>query len=192
MRRFTILKAPLLATAAMTATAAAAQDGAGAANVAEVVAQGDDASKTNSAAADADRAVNAGIEIAGGYNENVYATRNRERDDFYLLAKPFVRADVGSSGTTATLRGEGDIARYAEQTSENYDDWLLGLDGRTRLDPGLSLIGGGDYRWAHESRSSPEAENGIEPTRYRRGLRLWGARRARAISAAPCRNDDAL
>ena len=38
-----------------------------------------------------------------------------------------------------------------------------------RLDEATSLFGGARYDWTHESRESPDAVNGINPTRYRAG-----------------------
>ncbi len=137
-------------------------------------AQGAPASDAQQSTGATDSAVNVGLGVDGGYNDNVYATRNREQGDFYLLAKPFASVNVGSGGTTASLRGEGEIGRYAELTSENYDDWLLAADGRARLNQDLSLIGGAEWRWDHEARTSPEAVSGLEPTRYQRGFGYLG------------------
>jgi hypothetical protein len=87
-------------------------------------------------AAQTSKGLNAGLEIGGGYDDNVYAIRNYEAADFYLTVRPFVRSKLGSGGTTLTLRGEGEIGRYADLTSEDYDDWTLGGDGRAaRVEP---------------------------------------------------------
>lgn len=118
--------------------------------------------------------LNAGIEIGGGYDDNVYATRNREEDDFHLTVRPFLKADLGATGTSLALRGEGEMGRYADLATENYEDWTLGGDGRARLSKDFSLIGGVEWRWDHESRSSPEAVSGLEPTQYRRGFGYLG------------------
>lgn len=118
--------------------------------------------------------VNAGVSIATGYNDNVYATRNREEGDFYALVRPFVRVDLGSAGTTLKLRGDGEVNRYDKLPAEDYEDWSLAADGRARLGADLSLIGGAEWRWDHESRASPEAVSGLEPTQYQRGFGYLG------------------
>lgn len=115
-----------------------------------------------------------GIEITGGYNDNIFATRNREEGDFVLLLRPSVRANLGSGDTTLSLRGESEIGRYADFTSEDYEDWLLAADGRAHLSTDLSLIGGAEWRWDHENRASPEAVSGLEPTQYQRGFGYLG------------------
>lgn len=118
--------------------------------------------------------LNAGVEINAGYDDNVYATRNREADDIYLTVRPFVRGELGSGATTLTLRGEGEIGRYADLTSEDYEDWSLAGDGRARLAKDLTLIAGAEWRWDHESRASPEAVSGTTPTEYQRGFGYLG------------------
>ena len=164
MKRSILFRAILLASAAVTASAATAQDQVGASPAATPVPQ----------STQSEPPVNVGVEIAGGYNDNVYATRNREQDDFFLLVRPTARVDVGSGANTLSLRGVGEIGRYAELTSENYNDWSLAGDGRARLAKDLSLIGGTEWSWEHEARSSPEAVDGLEPTRYRRGYGYLG------------------
>lgn len=157
----TVFRALLLAAITMPASAAMGQDTNGQAPA--------PASVTKPS-----QPVNIGVEVSGTYNDNIYATRNRTQDDFQLLIKPFLRVDLGSAGTSATLRAEGELGRYAELTSENYNDWLLAADGRVQVTPGLSLIGGSEWRWDHESRASPDAVSGLEPTRYQRGYGYLG------------------
>ncbi len=118
--------------------------------------------------------VNAGVSIATGYDDNVYATRNRKADDFYALMRPFVTIDLASAGTTLKLRGDGEVGRYDKLTAEDYEDWSLAADARAPLGADLSLIGGAEWQWDHESRASPEAVSGLEPTQYQRGFGYLG------------------
>ena len=163
MRDFSVFKAILMLTVAVSALPLAAQDAEEAPTPDRREADSGPGSR-----------VNAGFDLSVGYDDNVYATRNRELDDFYLLARPFVRADLGAGDTRLTLRGEGEIGRYEELTSEDYDDWMVSADGRARLSGNLSLLGGAEWRWNHESRSSPEAVSGLEPTQYQRGFGYLG------------------
>lgn len=158
-----VLKLVLLLTAAAVAMPAAAQEE-----------EEQTSRSTPESAAAAPRRLDAGVDIGGGYNDNVYATRNKELDDFYLLARPFVRADLGSGDNRLSIRGEGEIGRYAELTSEDYEDWTVATDGRARLSNALALVGGAEWRWEHENRSSPEAVSGLEPTQYQRGFGYLG------------------
>jgi len=123
--------------------------------------------------------IDLGIDISGGYTDNLFATRNREVDDFIFVIRPTARVTFGEGQDRLTLRGEGELGRHADVESENYDDWLLGADGRVRASRNVTLLGGAEYQWEHESRSSPEAENGLEPTKFER-LYLFGGMIARA------------
>lgn len=114
--------------------------------------------------------VNAGLDVVAGHDDNVYAVRNREQDDGYLLLLPFIDGSLRSGEAELTLRGSGEVGRYADLTSEDYDDWRLGADGRATLMSGLSLVSGAEWRWDHESRASPEAVSGLAPTQYDRVL----------------------
>ena len=106
------------------------------------------------------------LDLAAGYTDNLFATRSNEVDDLLFVARPELHVTRTDADSQLRLRGEGELGRYQEHESENYDDWLIGIDGRLRTSPDLSLVGGAHYRWEHESRQSPEAQDGSEPTRY--------------------------
>lgn len=118
--------------------------------------------------------LDAGLELATGYDDNIYVTRNREQDDFYLIVRPSLKLKLGSGDTTLNVRGAGEIARYADLSSEDYEDWSLAGDARAALSKTVSLTAGAEWRWDHESRASPDAVSGIEPTRYQRGFGYLG------------------
>lgn len=118
---------------------------------------------------DADSSIlDLGIDFSVGYSDNLFATRNYKVDDFILVTRPTARLTLVDGQDRLVVRGEGEIGRYFDVEAENYDDWLLGADGRVRLSRNITLLGGGEYQWEHESRESPDAENGLKPTKYRR------------------------
>ena len=119
--------------------------------------------------------VELGIDVSAGYTDNVFATRNYKVDDFLLIARPSTGLTFVDGQDRLVVRGEGEIGRYESTESEDYEDWLVGIDGRLRASRNLTLLGGGEFQWEHEGRSSPDAENGIEPTRYERLYMFGGA-----------------
>jgi hypothetical protein len=108
-----------------------------------------------------------GIDFSVGYSDNLFATRNYKVDDLIFVTRPTARFTLKEGQDSLVLRGSGEIGRYKDVTDENYDDWLLGADGRVQVSRNLTLLGGGEYQWEHESRESPDAENGFRPTKYR-------------------------
>jgi hypothetical protein len=118
------------------------------------------------------------FDVTAGYTDNVFATRNHEVDDLLVITRPSARLTFADGQNRMVIRGEGELGRYQDVQSENYDDWLLGVDGRLRASGGLTLLGGAEYQWEHEGRSSPDAEDGLEPTRYGR-LYVYGGAIAR-------------
>jgi len=114
--------------------------------------------------------VDAGVE----YNDNIFATRNDEVDDFLVSVRPSASYTLGDQKSRLSLSASGELGRYFDNESEDYDDWQIGINGRSQLASNITLVAGGDYRWDHESRASPEAVNGIEPTQYERAYGFAG------------------
>jgi hypothetical protein len=133
------------------------------------VAWGASAQSAADAAAGGGVTTDAGVAAGLRFLDNVYSTENDKVSDFVAVLEPF--AEVGYRGGPYQLgfRASAELGRYASETSEDYQDFLLDLETTTRLGGGFSLFGGGDLAWEHEERSSPDAVNGAEPTTYRDG-----------------------
>ena len=126
------------------------------------------------AAAQASGRFQATVEVGAGYVDNIFATRRDEVDDLIVIVKPRLTYTLGGGDRRLAAHIDGEFGRYDDYGSEDYDDWSVGADGRYALSPEVTLIGGGDYEWKHESRSSPEAERGLEPTGYERSWLFGG------------------
>jgi hypothetical protein len=107
-----------------------------------------------------------GLDFGVGYTDNLFATRNYEISDQFLVIRPTAELTSVKGDDRTTIRAEGELGRYSKHKSENYNDWLIGADTRLRASKGIVLLGGADYRWGHEPRESPEEQNGSRPTRY--------------------------
>jgi hypothetical protein len=128
--------------------------------------------------------LNLSLEAGAEYNDNIFATRNGEVDDLLLSVRPSANFTLGDQKNRITLSGSGELGRYIDNDGEDYDDWQIGLNGRSQLSSDITLVAGGDYRWDHESRASPEAVNGTEPTEYQRAYGFAGLLvRAKPITA---------
>ena len=129
-----------------------------------------DLEKSSGASNRLNLSVSAGVE----YNDNIFATRNDEVDDILVSLKPSANYSLGDRNNRLTLSGSGELGRYLDNSIEDYNDWQVGINARSRLSPDVTLVAGGDYRWDHENRASPEAVNGIEPTQYERAYGFAG------------------
>lgn len=103
------------------------------------------------------------------FSDNIFVTKNRKKSDWISTLNAGITAGLKDGGNRLNLRAGANLGRYARFTTEDYDDFYVGGDGRLRLDEATSLFGGARYDWTHESRESPDAVNGITPTRYRAG-----------------------
>lgn len=133
---------------------------------AQAHAQPADSSRKAAPAATSKTSVDFGLDFGWGYTDNLFATRNYEIGDQFVIVRPRAEITAVKGDSRTTIRAEGELGRYATHKSENYNDWLIGADTRLRASKGIVLLGGADYRWTHEPRESPEAQNGTEPTRY--------------------------
>ncbi|MDG4867618.1 outer membrane beta-barrel protein [Guyparkeria sp. 1SP6A2] len=59
-----------------------------------------------------------------------------------------------------------DLARYRDNSDENYDDFWLNADGRYDINTVSNVFGGLGYSRGHEDRTSPEGAVGVEPVQY--------------------------
>ncbi|MGM0585239.1 MAG: outer membrane beta-barrel protein [Pseudomonadota bacterium] len=112
--------------------------------------------------------LDAGLEVGVGYDDNLFSTENDKRGDTFLLFAPSLSLELEREGYAFSLGAEAEIARYAEETSEDYLDALISAEGRVNLTDSTRLFGGADYAWEHEERASPEGVGGLEPTEYTR------------------------
>ena len=114
-------------------------------------------------------AIDATAAIGEMYSDNIFVAKNNAQGDWISTLSYGLTAALTDGDNRLNLRTGGNFGRYARFSSENYDDFYAGADGRLRIDQVMSLFGGATYDWTHESRESPDAVNGIEPTRYRAG-----------------------
>lgn len=118
--------------------------------------------------------IDAELDLALGYLDNIFATRDNEVDDLIGIARPQLNILARGTDYQISISGRGEIGRYESNSAEDYDDWQIGLNSRARLSSDLTFVGGGNYRWDHENRSSPEDVNGLKPTEYQRGYGFAG------------------
>jgi hypothetical protein len=109
------------------------------------------------------------ITVDGDYNDNIFASDDDKESDFIFTFSP--RIDVRSNFPRHSLRWsvETDVARYVDNTEENFWDYGTELAGRLDITRRNRLTGSANFAHAHESRDDPEdpgADVVDEPVEY--------------------------
>jgi hypothetical protein len=96
------------------------------------------------------------LSVSEQYDDNVFAVRHGTTDDFITVLQPQVRVQSNFSRHRLGLTAGGEIAFYADQNNENYQDAFIATDGR--LDITRQNYFDGQLRVArgHQGRDDPE------------------------------------
>lgn len=105
-----------------------------------------------------------GLELV--QDDNIFAVNTDEISDLITHIKPRVDLESDWTRNALNLTVNADIAQYKDTSSENYEDYLVGIDGRVDIQKGGYLKGETGYAREHVDRNSPNDINGIEPTVY--------------------------
>lgn len=106
--------------------------------------------------------------VAEEYNDNIFATQNREKDDLISVISPSLtmRSDWGRHAIRGALKGN--FGLYKQHDSENYNDVTGTAGGRVDITSNSNADGDLVFDHLHEDRSSPDDVGGKEPTTYNR------------------------
>lgn len=108
------------------------------------------------------------IEGSGKYNSNIFARRKGatatspgEVDDFIWQVKPGFSLNSDWSQNAFSLYADADIAKYTDNSREDYEDFNIGLNGRLDIQRDMSFNYGVRYSDTHEDRGAPDT-NGLQ------------------------------
>lgn len=107
-----------------------------------------------------------GATVGEYYDDNIFATHTNLHHDYVTVVSPYVRLKSTWTRNALNFDAGADLGRYKDHHTENYNDYHLGTDGRLDLTGHSNLFGGASFDHLHESRESPDAVNGINPTTY--------------------------
>lgn len=108
------------------------------------------------------------IEFSTGYDSNIFATNTNEEGDFIFRLLPRVRLENDLSPVRLNLEAVGLVTRYADNSSEDAEGFLLSHDGSWEV-PALGEQSFLKWGVAHSrdwlDRGLPDdTNNGTEPT----------------------------
>lgn len=122
------------------------------------------------------------LELGETYDDNVYASKTRKRDDMVGTVRPILSLFSNWSRHALSVITFGDVNYYSEHADENYDNAVIDLNGRYDIINQEWVAVRAGYQHLAEQRSSPNAtEAGSEPTTF--GLAKGGLTFYRGIGA---------
>ena len=99
-------------------------------------------------------------------DDNIFSDAIDEVDDLITVISPSINVKSIFSNHALSLNASADFGRYADEGSEDYDDFALGIDGRLDIRRTTNVFGGVGLQELHEDRGSPDDVNGISPTEF--------------------------
>ncbi len=108
-----------------------------------------------------------GIAVEEHYDDNVFRTPTNEQDDFITIVKPSAALESNWNRHALRVSADGFLAGYADNSDENYSDYVLSTSGRVDIAHDTYFSGALSHEKLHEDRSDPDDVNGDEPTELR-------------------------
>lgn len=131
------------------------------------------------------------------HDDNVLRTRSNEIDSFVTIISPGIQLERGDEASGMVLGYEADIGRYADASSENYEDQRVYAQVRRAQSARLRMGASAEHLRGHDFRGETGAQQGgvvvgpggnllvPEPDKFRRNSLLgnveYGAEGARAM-----------
>lgn len=107
------------------------------------------------------------LEVGAAYDSNIYATPATGRaDDEITSLRPTLNAVSTWSRHALAFTASGDSNFFASHTKEDYNNALIGAQGRYDIANQTWLAARGGYQYAAEARTSPNNAGGSEPTTF--------------------------
>ena len=106
------------------------------------------------------------LELGATYDDNIYASPNDERDDAIGTIRPIVNLFSNWGRHALSVTTFGDVNHYSQHADENYNNAVLDVNGRYDVAAQTWLSGRAGYQRLAETRTSPNAVDGSEPTTF--------------------------
>lgn len=106
------------------------------------------------------------LAVSESYNDNIFATDGGETDDFITSIVPTVSLKSNWNNHALNLGAGANIGRYKDNSHEDYEDFILKVDGRLDITRRSNFSGAINYSRRHEERSSPDDVGGAKPSEY--------------------------
>lgn len=108
------------------------------------------------------------LNLAASYDDNILATENDHKSGLRSEISPELSLRSNWGAHALNLFANANIGRFADYSSEDYDDWEIAADGRLDIHHSIQLNAGASFGHDHVERTAPDDANGTEPTQYDR------------------------
>jgi hypothetical protein len=110
------------------------------------------------------------LELDEVYNDNIYATSNGvsgRTASFIQLIRPSLDLRSDWNNHMLNVFARGSFGVYSASSTENYQDYGFGFDGRVDIQRDWNVYGGGSFSRRHEDRGTPNVTTALfSPTQY--------------------------
>jgi hypothetical protein len=110
------------------------------------------------------------VDLSETYDSNIFAAKAPEVGDFFTDVQPAINVVSNFSRHALGFNANGEFKRYITHSSENVDNASATAGGRLDLLRDIYLLGGLQFRHAHEDRADPNSNPAqLTPTEYEVG-----------------------
>ena len=109
------------------------------------------------------------LELNEVYNDNIYAAPNSlgKTASFVQIIKPTLDLRSDWNNHMLNFIARGNFGFYSANSTENYQDFTIGTDGRIDIQRGWNVYGGASFNRLHEDRGTPNTVTStFEPNKY--------------------------
>ncbi|MGA8006266.1 MAG: outer membrane beta-barrel protein [Burkholderiales bacterium] len=106
------------------------------------------------------------IDATWMYDDNLYYSNSNPVSDHAWIYSPAIWAQSNWTRHALNFYAAWDSTRYQRYGSEDSDDWRVSGEGRYDFNADTNVYGGARFSQDHEDRESPDARNGLTPTKY--------------------------
>ncbi len=107
------------------------------------------------------------LAVSEQYNDNIRADVDGEEvDDFITVIRPGVKVNSDWNNHALNFRADANIAKYADNGDEDYENYTFGTDGRLDITRNQSLFANALYSHLTQNRGDPDDPRGRFQTEY--------------------------
>jgi hypothetical protein len=106
------------------------------------------------------------LHVGEAFDDNIFRNQTDHKAD--LITEIVPRLSLASDWNRHALSFEADanIGKHLLNPDEDYEDYAFRTNGRLDVTHSAAFDAGVSFEHLHQDRSSPDEENGIEPTQY--------------------------